>query len=381
MSLVTSELATDFPTAKRVVVKIGSSTLMGQGGHLDDEFIADLSGQIAHLVRDGVQVVLVTSGAIAAGLAPLGFETRPHEVDVLQACASVGQVALIQTYARAFAQEGLSIGQVLLTRNDTGSRSAYLHARLTMERLLEMGCVPVVNENDTVAVDEIKFGDNDSLAAIVGALVGADLVVLMSDIEGLYTADPHNDPTAQLISRVEKVDDSILGLASGSSSAVGTGGMMTKVRAARATQLAGTSMVICLGRRKNVLYDVAMGADIGTRFVPDAGHAPEPARKLWIGFAGHDCGSVVIDDGARAALHSRGGSLLPVGVTRVNGTFSRGDVIAVKDEDGVLIARGITSYSSQEAELTRGMKLDMVGRVVPSLAGVALIHRDELLVF
>ena len=370
-----------FPRARRVVVKIGSSTLMGEGPSLDDAFIADLTSQIARLMREGVQVVLVSSGAIAAGLAPLGFTSRPHEVDVLQACAAVGQVELIQTYARTFAQEGLHVGQVLLTRNDTGSRSAYLHARLTMERLLELGCVPVVNENDTVAVDEIKFGDNDSLAAIVGALVGADLVVLMSDIEGLYTADPHSDPAATLISRVEHVDERILGIASGSASAVGTGGMMTKVRAARATQLAGSEMVICLGRRSNVLYDVAMGADIGTRFVPDKSHAPEPARKLWIGFAGHDCGSVVIDEGARAALHCGGGSLLPVGVTHVSGTFSRGDIIAVKDADGALIARGITSYSSQEAELTRGMKLDMVGRVVPSLAGVALIHRDELLVF
>lgn len=370
-----------FPKARRVVVKIGSSTLMGEGPSLDEAFIADLADQVARLMREGVQVVIVTSGAIAAGLAPLGFEGRPHEVDLLQACASVGQVELIQTYSRAFARQGLSVGQVLLTRNDTGSRSAYLHARLTMERLLELGCVPVVNENDTVAVDEIKFGDNDSLAAIVGALVGADLVVLMSDIEGLYTADPHRDPEAELIPRVDAVDESILALASGSASEVGTGGMMTKVRAARATQLAGTSMVICLGRRADVLYDAACGREVGTRFVPDAAHAPESARKLWIGFAGHDCGSVVIDEGARAALHSGGGSLLPVGVTRVTGTFSRGDIVAVRDEDGSLIARGITAYSSQEAELTRGMKLDMVGRVVPSLSGVALIHRDELLVF
>jgi glutamate 5-kinase len=354
---------------------------MGSDARLDQAFIADLASQIARLTVAGSQVVLVSSGAIAAGLAPLGFERRPQEVDMLQACASVGQVALIQAYSQAFAKEGLSIGQVLLTRNDTGSRSAYLHARLTMERLLELGCVPVVNENDTVAVDEIKFGDNDSLASIVGALVGADLVVLMSDIEGLYTADPHNDPNARLISRVERVDDEILSLASGSSSAVGTGGMATKVRAARATQLAGSSMVICLGRRREVLFQVAMGADIGTRFVPDPEHEPESARKLWIGYAGHDCGSVVIDDGAVAALHSKGGSLLPVGVTDVSGTFSRGDIIAVRDKDGVLIARGISAYSSQEADLTRGMKLDMVGRVVPSLAGVALIHRDELLVF
>lgn len=376
---MTSERA--YPQAKRVVVKVGSSTLMAGDSGLDASFIDSLASQMARLSQAGTQVVLVTSGAIAAGLAPLGFKSRPQEVDLLQACASVGQVALVQEYARAFSQHGLTVGQVLLTRNDTGSRTAYLHARLTMERLLELGCVPVVNENDTVAVDEIKFGDNDSLASIVGALVGADLVVLLSDIEGLYTADPHSDPDARLIPRVESVDETILGLAAGSSSAVGTGGMATKVRAARATQLAGASMAICLGRRSEVLFDVAMGADIGTRFVPDPEHAPESARKLWIGYAAHDCGSVVIDDGAVCALHSKGGSLLPVGVTDVTGTFARGDIIAVKDKDGALIARGISAYSSQEAELTRGMRLDMVGRVVPSLAGVALIHRDELLVF
>ncbi len=378
---VSDAQAETYPRAHRVVAKVGSATLMGPDGHLDMAFVDALVDQIAQLKVSGTDVVLVTSGAIACALSPLGFDRRPEDMPSLQACASVGQVALIDAYARSFQRHGLAVGQILLTRNDTGSRTAYLHARETVDRLLALGVVPVVNENDTVAVDEIRFGDNDSLAAIVGALVGADLVVLMSDIDGLYTADPHIDPEARLIGRVDAVDDELLSIAGGSASGVGTGGMRTKVHAGRAMQLAGIPLVVCLGRRPDVLLEVAQGEPVGTRFMPDASGACESARKLWIGFAGHDAGSVVIDDGAREALHARGGSLLPVGVVRVDGTFDRGDVIAVHDLQGGLVARGITRYSSSEADLARGMRLEMVGRVVPSLADMPLIHRDELLVF
>lgn len=370
-----------YPCARRVVAKVGSATLMGPDGTLDMPFIDALVDQIAQLKAKGTDVVLVTSGAIACALGPLGFDRRPEDMPSLQACASVGQVALIDAYARSFQRHRLAVGQILLTRNDTGSRTAYLHARETVDRLLSLGVVPVVNENDTVAVDEIRFGDNDSLAAIVGALVGADLVVLMSDIDGLYTADPHIDPEARLIGQVDAVDDELLSIAGGSASGVGTGGMRTKVHAGRAMQLAGIPLVVCLGRRPGVLLEVAGGGAVGTRFLPHTGGACESARKLWIGFAGHDAGSVVIDDGAREALHARGGSLLPVGVVRVDGSFDRGDVIAVYDLQGGLVARGITRYSSSEADLARGMRLEMVGRVVPSLADAPLIHRDELLVF
>lgn len=370
-----------YPPARRIVVKVGSATLMGRDGCLDDAFIDALCDQIAALRTAGCDVVLVTSGAIAAALAPLGFAARPADMPTLQACAAVGQVALVETYARSFARHGVKIGQILLTRNDTGLRSAYLHARETVERLLSMGVVPVVNENDTVAVDEIRFGDNDSLAAIVGALAGADLVVLMSDIDGLYSADPHIDPKAVLIERVDEVDDGLLAVAGGSAGGLGTGGMRTKVRAGRAMQMAGIPLVVCHGRRAHVLEEVARGAAVGTRFLPAASGAHESARKLWIGFAGHDAGCVVIDDGARDALHVKGGSLLPVGVVRVEGTFASGDIVAVRDLQGTLVARGITGYSSEEAELTRGMRLDLVGRVVPSLAGTPLVHRDEMVVF
>lgn len=373
--------ASAYPPARRVVAKVGSATLMGPDGRLDEGYIDALVDQIAELRASGCDVVLVTSGAIAAALSVLDLPGRPKDMPSLQACASVGQVALIGTYARSFARHGLAVGQILLTRNDTGSRSAYLHARETVDRLLALGAVPVVNENDTVAVDEIRFGDNDSLAAIVGALVGADLVVLMSDIDGLYTADPHLDSGATLIPRVDAVDDAVMALAGDSASAVGTGGMRTKVRAGRAMQMAGIPLVVCQGRRPGVLVGAARGEDVGTRFVPDADGSHESARKLWIGFAGHDAGCVVVDDGARDALHAKGGSLLPVGVVSVEGTFSRGDIVAVRDVDGTLVARGITGYSSAEAELTRGMRLDLVGRVLPDRAGVALIHRDELIVF
>lgn len=370
-----------YPAARRIVAKVGSSTLLGPDGSLDEEFIGDLVGQICDLVDEGREVVLVTSGAIAAGIGPLGLAARPQDMPALQACASVGQVELIGTYARAFARRGRPVGQILLTRNDTGSRSAYLHARETVERLLALGAVPVVNENDTVSVDEIRFGDNDSLAAIVGALVGADLVVLLSDVDGLYTADPARDPDAALVERVETVDEGILACAGGAGSAVGTGGMRTKVRAGRAMQTAGIPLVVCRGRRPGALADAARGASVGTRFVADPRGAHEPARKLWIGYAGHDAGCVVIDDGARDALHERGGSLLPVGVVRVEGSFARGDIVAVRDLQGTLVARGVAGYTAGEAELTRGMRLDVVGRVVPDLAGTPLIHRDELVVF
>ena len=367
--------------ARRVVAKLGTSTLLGPDGRIDEAFIARLADQVAELRGRGCDVIIVTSGAIAAALPALGLSERPHDMPTLQACAAVGQVSLVDAYARCLAAHGLGCGQILLTRNDTGSRSAYLHARATIDRLLELGVVPVVNENDTVAVDEIRFGDNDSLAAIVGSLVGADLVVILSDIEGLYTADPRKDASARLIPRVEGVDENVLALAGGAGSAVGTGGMLTKVRAARALQMAGIPLVICKGRAPGVLVAAATGEAVGTRFEAASGARRESSRKQWIGLAGHDCGCVVVDDGAREALHAQGGSLLPVGVVAIEGTFSRGDVVAVRDAEGTLVARGIAGYSSAEAELTRGMRLEMVARVVPDLAGVPLIHRDELVVF
>ena len=369
-----------WPAARRIVAKVGSSTLMGADGRLDEAFIGSLVDQIAELAAQGREVVLVSSGAIAAGVALLGLDERPGDMATLQACAAAGQVALMGTYAHALAAHGLGVGQVLLTRNDTALRSAYLHARQTMERLMALGAVPIVNENDTVAVDEIRFGDNDSLAALVGSLVGADLVVLLSDIDGLYTADPRRDASATLVSTVSHVDDALLASAGGAGSSVGTGGMRTKVRAGRMMQMAGIPLAICRGRAPHVLVDVACGAAVGTRFVADPSVGRESSRKLWIALASHDAGTIVIDDGAREALHG-GGSLLAVGVTGVEGSWERGDVVAVCDAQGTLVARGLAAYSSREAELTRGMRSELVARVAPELAGTPLIHRDELVVF
>ena len=375
-----SSVERSWPAARRIVAKVGSSTLMGADGRLDEAFIDVLVGQVAELTREGREVVLVSSGAIAAGVALLGLDGRPSDMATLQACASVGQVGLMGTYARALAARGMGAGQVLLTRGDTALRSAYLHARQTMERLLALGVVPIVNENDTVAVDEIRFGDNDSLAALVGSLLGADLVVLLSDIDGLYTADPRRDPTATLVHTVAHVDDALLASAGGAGSSVGTGGMRTKVRAGRMMQMAGIPLTICRGRAPHVLVDAARGAAVGTRFIADPSVARESSRKLWIALAGHDAGTLVIDDGAREALHA-GGSLLAVGVTGVEGSWVRGDVVAVRDAQGTLVARGLAGYSSREAELTRGMRSELVERVAPELAGTPLIHRDELVVF
>lgn len=368
------------PAPRRVVAKVGTSTLIGPDGRLDEAYLASLASQVMELRAEGRDVVIVTSGAIGAALPGLGFSSRPADMPTLQACASVGQVELVGAYARAFGALGARVGQILLTRNDTGSRGAYLNARETVDRLLALGAVPVVNENDTVAVDEIRFGDNDSLAAIVGALVGADLVVLLSDIDGLYTADPHLDPSARLVPVVRPGDRAAVAGAGGPAGGLGTGGMRSKARAGLAMQMAGVPLVVCQGRRPGVLVAAAHGEAVGTRFEPDPAGPRESARKLWIGFAGHDAGCVEVDDGAREALHA-GGSLLPVGVTGVQGRFSRGDVVAVRDGQGTLVARGIVSYSSDEAELARGMRLDLVGRVIPALAGTPLIHRDEMVVF
>lgn len=371
-----------YPQAGRAVVKCGSSILTDKHGRIDESRIRRLAAQMVELRNRGIDVVFVSSGAIAAGVEGLGLESRPTDIPSLQACACVGQAALIDTYARIFAEYGVVVGQILLTRNDTANRTSYLHAKNTMERLLELGVLPIVNENDTVSVDEIKIGDNDTLAALTASLVGADLVVLLSDIDGLYTADPHKDPDARLLSRVDRVTDEIVASAGGAGSSVGTGGMYTKVRAARYMMLTGVPLVVCLGSQENVLVDAALGRDVGTRFVPSG----EPtlamhARKLWIALANKDSGKIVVDAGAIRALREKGSSLLPVGVKAVEGSFDRGQGVQVVDEDGAIVGRGLAGYSADEARMTRGMTLEMVGRIYPDLLGCPLIHRDELVVF
>lgn len=364
-----------------VVVKVGSSTLVGPDATIDHTYIRDLCSQALELIDEGHRVVIVSSGAAAAGMGKLGFTTRPTDMPTLQACAAAGQAALTDAYAEVLAERGVPCAQVLLTRRDVTDREGYLNARNTFERLLELGAVPVVNENDTVSVAEFAFGDNDMLGAIVSALLGADLYVICSDIEGLYTANPSLDPTAELVSRVERVDAEVTAMAGGAGSKVGTGGMVTKLRAARAMLAAGVPMVICRGKRPHVIVDVVHGEAIGTRFEAPEGSSRGSALKLWIGLAEVTRGTLTLDEGACRAVLDRGASVLPVGVVATTGTYAAGDVVDVLTEDGVLLGRGVVRYSSDEMVRIRGLKLDVIARFMPEREGQPAIHRDELLVF
>ncbi|MCC6102761.1 MAG: glutamate 5-kinase [Atopobiaceae bacterium] len=373
-------MAQAVPVGGTVVAKIGSSTLVDADGRIDAAFVQALCDQIATLVHGGIHMVLVSSGAVAAGFERLGFSQRPSDMATLQACASAGQVALAEAYSEVLAEHGISCGQVLLTRRDVIDRSGYLHARTTLLRLIELGCVPVVNENDTVSVAEFTFGDNDTLGAITATLVSADLYVILSDVEGLYTANPQDNPDAQLISHVSKVDSHISAMAKGSSSTLGTGGMATKIRAARATLAAGIPTVICRGRSPHVLVDVVGGQAVGTRFEPDE-QAHETGRKLWIGLAEIPQGSIKLDAGALEAVQEHGASILPVGITESMGTYSSGDVVNVLAPDDTLVGRGVVRYSSEEMKQIRGLRLDVIRRFMPEKNGMPAIHRDELLIF
>ena len=364
-----------------VVVKVGSSTLVGADGAIDRAYIADLCDQVVGLRHLGKRVVVVSSGAAAAGMERLGFDKRPTDIPSLQACAACGQAALTEVYANVLKEQGIACGQVLLTRRDVVDREGYLNARNTLERLLDLGVVPVVNENDTVSVAEFAFGDNDMLGAIVATLIGADLYVILSDIDGLYTANPATDPSAQLIERVERIDEKVMAMAGGAGSALGTGGMATKLRAARALLAAGITTVICKGRRPGVLAEVMRGDAVGTRFEPPFGAGHESPRKFWIGLAEVPRGTLTLDKGACAAVIKRGASVLPVGVIGTDGTYAVGDVVNVVTPEGTLIGRGIARYSSDEMVRVRGLKLDVIARFMPEKDGQPAIHRDELLVF
>lgn len=368
--------------AGTLVAKIGSSTLVDSCGAPDRAFIERLCDQVAELMEAGWQVVVVSSGAAAAGMERLGLGARPQDLPTLQACCAAGQAALTETYAELLAKRGYAAGQVLMTRRDVVDRECYLNTRNTFQRLLELGVVPIVNENDTVSVSELAFSDNDMLGAIVSTLIGADLYVILSDVEGLFTANPATHPEASLIPRVEAITPEIMGMAKGAGSAFGTGGMASKLRAARAMLAAGIPMTICQGRGDKALVRAASGEAIGTRFeaAPGAG-LHESARKLWIGLAGVPQGTLTVDEGAVRALLEQGSSLLPVGVLSCEGTFAPGDVVDIKAEDGHLVARGLARYSADEVSRIHGLRLDVIERFLPEREGAPLVHRDEMLVF
>lgn len=368
---------------KRLVVKIGSATLTTSESSIDYGFLDDLAEQLAQVRQAGWEPIVVTSAAIACGLEALGIAKRPEDMPSLQAAASVGQSALSTAYAQAFGARDMLTSVVLLTRRDTADRSAYLHARDTLNRLLELGVVPIVNENDTVSVEQIRFGDNDTLAALVACLIDADLMIILSDIDGLYTANPLIDPSAMLIPRVDRVDRTILAAAGGAVSGVGSGGMITKIKAARVLMAAGIPMAICQGRTPNAIVDVAAGKPVGTLFTAPERPHEITAKKLWIALGDSVHGSVMVDEGARAALVERGKSLLSVGVRAVSGSFDIDDVIDVTDETGHVFARGRAAAASDLIALAVGKTREEVAAnaILSLLSDRPVIHRDELVVF
>ncbi len=364
--------------SKRIVIKVGSAVVTKETGRLDRKRLADITEQIADLKAEGNQVMLVTSGAIAAGLERLGIEERPSAIPELQAAASVGQGLLLQQYTGLFEERGIHVGQVLLTQYDITHREHYLNATNTFERLLDFGVVPIVNENDTTVVEEIKFGDNDTLAALVTNLTKADLLVILSDIEGLHTADPRKDGKAKLIAEVEDITPEIAKLAGGAGSAFGSGGMITKISAAKIVTLAGAGMLLIDGRKPKALTKAMRGDDIGTFFKPRG--KKMASRKAWIAFGTVAKGKITIDDGAKDALIGKGRSLLPAGVIGVSEDFDDGDTVDVVDGEGNVIAKGLVNLSSGDLAKVMGQSSDDIRKIKPELAGREVIHRDCLVV-
>lgn len=358
----------------RIVVKVGSSSLTDDHGHIKIDAIKSVASQLARARSDGHEVLLVTSGAVASGVAGLGLKERPSDVLSLQALSAVGQPQLMAAYNAQLQSHGLVAAQVLLVPHDFVDRQQYLHARDTLEKLLELGCVPIINENDAIANNEIRYGDNDRLAALLAHLVSADMLILLTDIAGLYTADPRTNPDATVVSTVE-ADDPLLSVStSGAGSDRGSGGMQSKLAAARIASWSGITAVISAAVNENAVMSAINGDKVGTRFLP---HDRElSARKLWIAFAAEVEGTVVVDDGAHEAIVARGTSLLPVGVVSVDGAFEVGATVEVLNTRGELIARGMAAMSSEVVATTKGRRtVDLAELDVKEV-----VHRDDLVV-
>ena len=366
--------------ARRIVVKVGSSLVTNEGRGLDEAAIGEWSRQLAALVRaEGAQhreVIMVSSGAVAEGMKRLGWTTRPRQIHELQAAAAVGQMGLAQMYETKLREQGMGSAQVLLTHADLADRERYLNARSTLLTLVELGVVPVINENDTVVNDEIKFGDNDTLAALVANLVEADALIILTDQKGLYTADPRRDPAAEFVHEARAGDVALEAMAGGVGSSIGSGGMITKIIAAKRAAGSGASTVIAWGREPDVLLRLAQGEGIGTLLVAQT--AKKQARKQWMADHLQLRGAVVVDDGAAAKLRSEGKSLLPIGMTAVEGDFSRGDVIAVREAAGSEIARGLANYASAEARLLCRKPSAEFQNLLGYMAEPEMVHRDNL---
>ena len=363
--------------ARRIVVKVGSSLVTNEGRGLDEAAIGEWCRQLAALVRDGRELVMVSSGAIAEGMKRLGWRTRPREIHELQAAAAVGQMGLAQMYETKLRENGLGSAQVLLTHADLADRERYLNARSTLLTLLQHGVLPVINENDTVVNDEIKFGDNDTLGALVANLVEADALVILTDQKGLYTADPRRDPGARFVHEARAGDPLLEAMAGGAGSSIGKGGMITKILAAKRAAGSGASTVIAWGRESDALIRLAKGESIGTLLVAQT--QKQQARKQWMADHLQLRGSVCVDAGAVRQLCDGGKSLLPIGMTSVDGEFSRGDVIAIRDPSGREVARGLANYASAEARLLcRKPSSDFEG-LLGYAAEPEMVHRDNLI--
>jgi len=363
--------------ARRIVVKVGSSLVTNEGRGLDEAAIGEWCRQMALMAKDGREVIMVSSGAIAEGMKRLGWATRPQEIHALQAAAAVGQMGLAQMYETKLRENGLGSAQVLLTHADLADRERYLNARSTLLTLLHHKVLPVINENDTVVNDEIKFGDNDTLGALVANLVEADALVILTDQKGLYTADPRKNPAAEFVHEARAGDLALEAMAGGVGSSIGSGGMITKILAAKRAAGSGASTVIAWGREPDALIRLCKGEPIGTLLVAQT--QKQQARKQWMADHLQLRGAVTVDPGAASKLQAEGKSLLAIGMTHVEGDFSRGDVIAIRDVNGLEIARGLANYASAEARLICRKSSSEFEALLGYVAESEFVHRDNLI--
>ncbi len=360
-----------------IVIKVGSSLVTNNGNGLDQTAIAQWAAQIAKLAALGKQIVLVSSGAVAEGMQRLGWKKRPTAVNELQAAAAVGQMGLVQMYESCFAKHQLHTAQVLLTHDDLADRKRYLNARTTLRTLLDMKVIPIINENDTVVTDEIRFGDNDTLGSLVANLIEADTLIILTDQQGLYSADPRSNPDAQFIHSAKAGDPALERMAGGAGTNIGTGGMLTKILAAKRAARSGAHTVIASGREPDVLVRLSNGDAIGTHL--EATQMKTAARKQWLADHLRMSGKLVLDAGAVQVLKTEGKSLLPIGVTAVEGYFERGDVVACVDAAGVEVARGLVNYSASESARIMRKPSSEIEKILGYVDEAELIHRDNLI--
>ena len=364
---------------KRIVIKVGSSTITYGNGKRNFSRIDRLAREIADLANQGKEIILVSSGAVAVGVDRLGLAAKPKTIPGKQAAAAVGQGVLMHTYEKIFAEYGQIVAQVLLTRMDSVDRHRYTNSRNTFLALLEHKVIPIVNENDVVAIDELKIGDNDNLSALVAGIIDADLLIILSDIDGLYTANPQNDPNAKLVPEVTDITPEIEASAGDAGSKVGTGGMFTKIQAAKMATSSGINMVIASGEEKDAISRILDGEEIGTLFVSRENRLQ--FRKRWLAFGARIAGKIVVDDGCAKAVRKAGGcSILPAGITDVEGEFEAGNTISVVNKNGHELARGLANYSSEELDMIKGAKTSEIENILGHKHFDEVIHRDDLVI-